>query len=57
MSMKKYSGHCVGQVGVPAIHNVIVELRNPIQLRQFLELVIRVTRSITQVLRFTDYEL
>ena len=25
--------------------------------RQFLELVIRVTRSITQVLRFTDYEL
>ena len=25
MSMKKYLGHCVGQVGVPAIHNVIVE--------------------------------
>ena len=37
MSMKKYLGHCVGQVGVQAIHNVIVEARNPIQARQFLE--------------------
>ena len=35
--MKKYLGHCVGQTGMPAIHDVIVEAINPPQARKFLE--------------------
>ena len=59
MSMKKYLGHCVGQVGVRKKKFITSSSRLVINSRldSSLRLVIRVTRNITQVLRFTDYEL